>query len=123
MEKISDVNVDDLYGPPEAPKKKKSPTLLGPKRFWTPDNYRFLTDLHLGNMNLSNLELADECSKKFGRSITENSIRGSLNRLRTLGVVPPYRPGRMKEKVTRLPLDTTVVEFNNCRNDLSVDCG
>jgi hypothetical protein len=61
---------------------------------WSPDNYDYLATTYLANPTLSNRKLAEQCSTHFGREITENSIRGALDRLRNLGRIPKRRPSR-----------------------------
>jgi len=58
---------------------------------WTDDERRFLAQLYSANPQRSNQLLADACSSRFGRLITECSIKGELNRLRQNGRVSQYR--------------------------------
>lgn len=72
--------------------KALTPADLLPKRPWTMEERTFLHELHNANPCLSNQELADRCSKQFGRYITDSSIRGALHRARSARIIAPYRP-------------------------------
>ncbi len=60
---------------------------------WSDADYDYLVSIHTEDFARSNVALAYMCTMRFGRDITENAIRGSLNRLRRAGRVPRYRPG------------------------------
>lgn len=66
--------------------------LLGRRTRWSETERQFLVELYQRDPKQSNKALADACSRKFGRLITECSIKGELNRLRQRGAVPRYRP-------------------------------
>ena len=59
---------------------------------WSEDERKFLTECYCSDPQRSNKTLAQMCSKKFGRLITECGIKGELDRLRKAGRVSPYRP-------------------------------
>lgn len=49
---------------------------------WLPEEYDFLANLYDENPAASNAVLAGRCSEQFGREITENGIKGAIDRLR-----------------------------------------
>lgn len=53
----------------------------------------YLISLYQANSNKSNLVLAHACEQRFGRTISENAIRGALYRLRLHGRIT-LREGR-----------------------------
>lgn len=61
---------------------------------WTTQEYDFLEALYTADPLTPNAVLAEKCSKQFGRPITENSIKGALDRLRDKGRITMYRPSK-----------------------------
>lgn len=61
-------------------------------QFWTVTERAYLVRIHLADLSMPNDELAELCTEEFGRTITENAIRGALHRARMAGVVPDKRP-------------------------------
>lgn len=59
---------------------------------WSDSEKNYLLHIHIQDPELSNAKLAEMCSEEFGRSITENAIRGALHRLRRARAVSPRRP-------------------------------
>lgn len=59
---------------------------------WTDDNFLFLEDLYIADPTTSNDILAQKCSEHFGRNITPDSVKGTLDRRRKLGRLDRYRP-------------------------------
>lgn len=76
IEQISEMTSDDLL----------------PRGGWSDEERVFLVELYRQKETLSNRELAELCTKQFGRLVTECSIKGELNRLRQKGKVSMYRP-------------------------------
>jgi hypothetical protein len=69
-----------------------------PGQEWSTEDYDFLVELYLKNPAEQNSVLAETCAERFGRPITENSIRGALDRLRKRDHrIPMRRPGREKK--------------------------
>lgn len=66
---------------------------------WTPEENTYLVKMHLADPYLSNKRLSAMCSRKFGRVVSVNAIRGALNRARGLGVIPPKRPNTTRVTV------------------------
>ena len=62
---------------------------------WKNTEYTYLETIHNADPTIKNIVLASMCSEKFGREITENAIKGSLDRLRKQNRVAPKR----KEKI------------------------
>lgn len=62
-----------------------------PAKEWTNHEYDFLAETHNADASKKNGELAQTCSAKFGREITEASIKGSIDRLRKQDRVPHKR--------------------------------
>jgi hypothetical protein len=56
---------------------------------WTSENKEFLITIFTNDPSLSNIELAALCSAEFGRTITENSIKGEIDRSRKRALLPP----------------------------------
>jgi hypothetical protein len=63
-----------------------------PAKEWTNHEYEFLVKIHIDDSSRKNIVLAHICSEKFGRDITENAIKGSLDRLRKQNRIPQKRP-------------------------------
>jgi hypothetical protein len=61
--------------------------LPGKKQPWTMDEKAYLYGIYSENPQLTNQQLADLCSERFGRHITENGIRGALTRGRNARVL------------------------------------
>lgn len=61
---------------------------------WSQENYDYLASEYLLDQTQSNRQLAEKCTQQFGRNITENSIRGGLDRLRKQGRISKRRSGR-----------------------------
>ena len=61
---------------------------------WTPEEYDYLSSIYQEKPDRSNLWFSYECTEKFGRSLTENAIRGALYRLRLRATIE-LRPGRV----------------------------
>jgi hypothetical protein len=59
---------------------------------WTDAEYTYLKNLYLADPSKSNLMFADACTLHFGRPITENAIKGALDRLRKRKEIPGKRP-------------------------------
>ena len=59
---------------------------------WKSNDYTFLATLYLEDQHKSNAYLATVCGQKFDREITENAIKGALDRLRKKGSIPVKRP-------------------------------
>jgi hypothetical protein len=77
------------------------------RRKWSSDEKSFLERQHLLDISVKNKCLAALCTLEFGRLITENGIRGSLDRLRKDKRVPQYRdPKRVAapRKMVTIPL-------------------
>lgn len=62
---------------------------------WSDEDEQYLTDLYKQDPRQRNRSLANNCEQHFGRTITENSIKGALDRLRKHGSLPKKRPSRM----------------------------
>jgi folylpolyglutamate synthase/dihydropteroate synthase len=61
---------------------------------WKSNEYAFLEKLYQSNPTTHNIEFAKKCSDEFGRVITENSIKGAIDRLRQKGRLERKRPNR-----------------------------
>ncbi len=69
---------------------------------WTPEEFDHMIELYLdsiknGGKPISNAKLAEQCSNKFGRKITENSIKGAIDRQRKKGRLPLFRKSSKSE--------------------------
>jgi hypothetical protein len=58
---------------------------------WSEVERQYLAALYGADSRQSNCALAEACSRRFSRLITECSIKGELNRLRLRGMVGQYR--------------------------------
>lgn len=65
--------------------------LPGKKQPWTTEEKAYLYGIYSENPLLTNQQLADLCSQRFGRHITDCSIRGALTRARNARLLT-YRP-------------------------------
>jgi len=70
-----------------------------PQIVWSANEDQWLANYHLCDPTSTNSALAIACSEKFGRHITENAIRGKLDRLRRTGHVPGFRKDMPKPLV------------------------
>jgi hypothetical protein len=60
---------------------------------WTSENVDYLVERYLSGESVkSNPILANLCSWEFGREVTENGIKGQIDRQRKKGRLPKYRP-------------------------------
>jgi|ERR1019366_1169009 hypothetical protein len=64
-------------------------------REWKNTEYEYLGGIYCDDPTTKNTVLAAMCSEKFGREITENAIKGALDRLRKQGKIPARRPKKM----------------------------
>lgn len=76
--------IDRLVFPDRKGKKGQTP--------WTVGEYDFLAKGYTLDPSKSNLDFAIMCTKEFGRSITEEAIKGALDRLRKRKRISKYRP-------------------------------
>lgn len=60
---------------------------------WSTENYEYLAVEYLADPTQPNRVLAEKCTEHFGREITENAVRGAIDRLRQQGRIPKRRPG------------------------------
>jgi hypothetical protein len=81
------------------PRHRKSPVRRVPFKKWAPMEVFFLVDEHLSDVEQPNRVLAEACTERFGRLISENAIRGQMTRIRLMGLVPPKRPGTRRKTV------------------------
>lgn len=63
---------------------------------WSETEYQYLVNKYEADPKQKNKSLAEMCSSEFGRDITENSIRGAIDRERKRGHLPKRRPGRKR---------------------------
>lgn len=61
---------------------------------WKTTEYDYLCREYLIDPSRSNLLLSQMCSLEFGRPITEQAIKGSLDRLRKRNRIPERRPSK-----------------------------
>jgi hypothetical protein len=54
---------------------------------WSRQERRFLHRIYENGVALTNDQLADMCSQQFGRLITDNAIKGMLDRSRKLSLI------------------------------------
>ncbi len=69
---------------------------------WSKAEWDFMIKTHLADRTIMYLELAEICTKEFGREITKHSISGALSRARKKGVIPmgrSYKPRRKHNAV------------------------
>jgi hypothetical protein len=71
----------------------KAQTHRGRQR-WTAGEYDFLRNLYIKtDGHVKNADLANKCAAAFGRDVTENAIKGALDRLRKNGAIHQFRNG------------------------------
>jgi hypothetical protein len=66
-------------------------------RQWSNQEGDYLVGFYVSDPTMSNASFANICTKHFGRKITENAIRGALDRLRDKGRIERYRPPKKSE--------------------------
>jgi hypothetical protein len=63
---------------------------------WSNDEVSFLVDEYKSDPHQKNVVLAIKCEQRFGRSISEQAIKGAVYRLGKQGVLPQRRSSRHK---------------------------
>lgn len=61
---------------------------------WTETDENYLIEQYRDDPLQKNIVLAQRCAERFGRPISENSIKGALDRARKKGYLPGRRPAR-----------------------------
>ena len=63
---------------------------------WSQDEVTFLVDEFGTDPHQKNVVLAVKCEQRFGRTISEQAIKGAVYRLGKQGILPQRRPNRHK---------------------------
>lgn len=88
------LNLEDGVSSTSARTKKHYPNPPGRgngAQKWTPEELNFLLDLYKEDEMTYNRELAYDCTGRFGRLISEGSVKGALHRLRLQGRIDGNR--------------------------------
>jgi hypothetical protein len=63
---------------------------------WSQDEVTFLVEEYRTDPSQKNLVLAVKCEQRFGRTISEQAIKGAVYRLGRRGILPQRRQSRHK---------------------------